>query len=64
MSICGSAARARPAPTQPHFPTEPHSPTAPPAERHPYFSLSSIFRTFPDTVIGKDSMIRSRLGTL
>lgn len=30
----------------------------------PYFSRSSTLRTLPDTVIGKESSIRSRLGIL
>lgn len=29
-----------------------------------YFSRSSTFRTFPDTVIGKDSRTCNRLGIL
>lgn len=34
------------------------------ASQTPYFSRSSTFRTFPDTVIGKESRICSLLGTL
>ncbi|GAB2715755.1 hypothetical protein GCM10027072_05100 [Streptomyces bullii] len=34
------------------------------AHRTPYFSRSSTFRTFPDTVIGKASRICNLVGTL